>query len=76
MEEKTLLEIIYRIKNLLGRNEIFEAKEYIELELNNLNGITQEQCKNTKYHFYPTYCKYCSNTNCESNRNIDLKDSI
>lgn len=73
MEEKTLLEIINRIKNFIEHNNIFEAKEYIELELNNLNGTTQLQCQNTKYHFYPTYCKYCSNINCESNRNIDLK---
>ena len=73
MEEKTLLEIINRIKNFIEHNNIFEAKEYIELELNNLNGTTQQQCQNTKCHFYPTYCKYCSNINCESNRNIDLK---
>lgn len=73
METKTLLEIINRIKDFIDHNDICEAKEYVELELNNLKGTTQQQCQNTKYHFYPTYCKYCNNINCESNRNIDLK---
>lgn len=69
MEEIKLLEIINRTKNFLKNNDLFEAREYIQVEINNLKGITQENCKNTKYHFYDSYCKYCTNFNCESNKN-------
>lgn len=69
MEEATLLEIINRIKMLLESGHWIEAREYTDLEINNLTSTTAEQCKNTKYHFYPTYCKYCSNVNCKDNQN-------
>ena len=69
MEEPKLLEIINRIKLLLEGGHWFEAREYTDLEINNLTGVTAENCKNTMYHFYPTYCKYCSNVNCEDNPN-------
>lgn len=69
MEESKLLEIINRIKILLEQGHWFEAREYTDLEINNLTGATAENCKNTMYHFYPTYCKYCSNVNCGDNPN-------
>ena len=69
MEETTLLEVINRIKNLLEQRHWYEAREYTQLEINNITGATAEECKNTKYHFYPTYCKYCSNINCGDNPN-------
>lgn len=43
------------------------------MKLKNIKGIIPENCKNTKYHFYPTYCKYCSIVRCPDNRNEDLK---
>lgn len=66
MQEVKMLEIISRIKNLLERNCVYEAKIYTQLEIENLKGITQKKCKNTKY-FFGNYCKYCSNMNCVSN---------
>lgn len=69
MEESTLLEVINRIKMLLEQGHWFEAREYTDLEIRNITGATAEECKNTKYHFYPTYCKYCSNINCGDNPN-------
>ena len=69
MEETTLLEILNRIRMLLEGGRWFEAREYTQLEINNITGATAEECKNTKYHFYPTYCKYCSNRNCGDNQN-------
>ena len=72
MEELKLLEILKRVKNILEyKSNLFIAKEYTRLEINNLKGLTQESCKNTMYHFYPDYCKYCSNINCQDNKNID-----
>ena len=76
MEQTTLLEIICRIKNLLEQDHIFEAREYTQLEINNLKGITQENCKNTMYAFYPMYCDSCRNINCEDNKNIELNPNI
>lgn len=69
MEETTLLEILNRIKSLIKQGHIYEAKEYLQVEINNLTGASIEQCKNTKYHFYSTYCKYCSNINCKEKLN-------
>ena len=71
MEELKLLEILKRVKNILEQDNLFIAREYIQLEINNLKGLTQEKCKNTMYHFYPTYCQYCSNVNCADNKNND-----
>ena len=48
MEEAKLLEIINRIKVLLEQGHWFEAREYTDLEINNITGATAEQCKNTK----------------------------
>lgn len=69
MEEIKLLEIINRTKNFLENNDLYGAKEYIQIEINNLTDVTQEHCKNTIYHFYDSYCKYCTNINCGSNKN-------
>lgn len=64
MEEEKMLDVLYAIKRFLQKDEISYAKDYIDLQMNNLKGLTPENCKKTIYHFYPTYCKYCSNENC------------
>jgi len=64
-----MLNILKRIKILLERDSLDTAKDYIRLEIDNLNGTTEDRCKNTKYYFYDCYCKYCSNLNCLSNKN-------
>lgn len=69
MENSKMLEILQQIKMLLVNNSLDLAMELTQLELDNLNGITEQRCKNTKYYFYDCYCKYCSNLNCGSNKN-------
>ena len=64
MKETQMLEILTRIKCLIERSSLDTVKEYVILEIENLQGITEQKCKNTKYFFYDSYCKYCSNENC------------
>lgn len=69
MEETKMIKILDILRNLLRADNIYEAREYVKIELENLTGVTEEKCKNTKYYFYDCFCKYCSNTNCSSNKN-------
>lgn len=69
MENVIMLDILKRIKMFLLEDKIDLARELAELELDNIKGLTEERCKNTKYYFYNSYCKYCSNLNCPSNSN-------
>lgn len=69
MENVVMLDILKRIKMFLLDDELVLARELVELELNNLKGITEQRCKDSKYYFYDSYCKYCENLNCGSNKN-------
>lgn len=60
MEKQETIEILNRINSLLLKNATFEARDYINLELDNLKGITSKNCKGAKLNF----CKSCSNLNC------------
>ncbi len=71
MDEKRMLEILERIEVCLERNAVLEAKEYVKIEINNIKGITKENCKKTKYHYYDIYCKYC-NLNCNKAKKEEL----
>ncbi len=70
MENVIMLDILKRIKMFLLDDSVDLAKELAQLELDNLKGITEKRCKNTKYYFYDWYCKYCNNKNCASNKKI------
>lgn len=70
MENLEMLEIIQKIKLFLNKDSLDLARDTIRLELENLKGITEKRCKNTKYYFYDWYCKYCDNKNCASNKKI------
>lgn len=70
MENLEMLKILQRIKLFLKTDSIDLARETVQLELENLKGITEKRCKNTKYYFYDWYCKYCDNKNCASNKKI------
>ena len=76
MEESKILEILNRIKVCVKSDSLNVAKELIKIEIENLKGITEQRCKNTKYYFYDTYCKYCSNYNCNSNKNLDISQFL
>lgn len=65
-----MLEIIQKIKLFLNTDSLDLARDTVRLELDNLKGITEKRCKNTKYYFYDWYCKYCDNKNCASNKKI------
>ena len=65
--DKTLLEILNRIKLFLDREELYEAKLYVMLELGNFKDTTPYTCKNTIYDNYDYFCKTCTNYNCSSN---------
>ncbi len=69
MEESTMLELLNRIKICIDRDSLDIAKDLTRLEINNLKGITEKNCKSLKYYCYDWACKSCSNLNCNSNRN-------
>ena len=45
MEKEKFLEILKRIQLFLENDDLFEAKEYINLEIENIEGITEKNCK-------------------------------
>ncbi|MGN1301648.1 MAG: hypothetical protein ACI4U9_03905 [Clostridia bacterium] len=68
IKKETVIDILRRIDVLLGHDAQFEAREYIETEVENLKGITPIKCKKKqkKYKFYN--CNECRNINCPDNR--------
>lgn len=70
MNKLKMLEILNQIEVCIERNSLDIAKDLIQLEIENLKGITQKNCSSTRYYFYDWACKYCQNVNCESNKII------
>ena len=70
MERLKMLEILNQIEVCIERNSLDIAKDLIQLEIENLKGITQKNCSNARYYFYDWAYKYCQNVNCESNKSI------
>lgn len=68
MENIRFLKVINRIKSCLLNNDSYIAKEYLELEVENLRGQTEKKCENKRY-FGKNYCNYCLNMNCDGNKN-------
>ena len=50
-----MIKILKRSELFIERDLLDLAKDLTKLEIENLMGITEERCKNTKYYFY---CKY------------------
>ena len=69
MDKTRLIEILQRIKQCIEQDAVTVGKELTQIELNNLKGITEQQCLLTKYYYYDCACKYCDNTNCNSHIN-------
>ena len=67
MKNISFLEILNRIKSCLLNDDNYVAKEYLRLELENLQELTEKKCENKRY-FGKSYCKYCLNENCNDNR--------
>ncbi len=74
MEIENFLKILKNIEILLKNGDLFETREYIKIEIENIRGITQINCKNRYYSFYNYYCDGCNNFNCSNNCNIKLKN--
>ena len=69
MKYEKMIEILRRIKICLERDSLDIAREYTKLEINNLKGITEKNCKSSKYYCNSWYCKECKNLNCTGNMN-------
>lgn len=67
MENLEMLKILQRIKLFLNTDSLDLARDTVQLELENLKGITEEKCKGHRLYCDDWYCHYCSNTNCPSN---------
>ena len=69
MQNEKMLEILKRVQICLERNSLYEAREYIKLEIDNLKGVTEKNCKSSKYYCDGWYCNQCMNFNCSGNMN-------
>lgn len=69
MDNEKMIKILDRIELFIKQDSLDLAKDMTKLEIENLKGITEQRCKNTKYYYYDWNCKYCENFNCSSNNN-------
>ena len=53
MKKLKMLEILNQIEVCIERNSLDIAKDLIQLEIENLKGITQKNCSNTRYFLSP-----------------------
>lgn len=67
MDYDKVLDILDRLQSCLEHNLINIAKDLIQLEIDNLQEITEKKCYATKYNLYSWYCRTCSNSNCNKN---------
>ena len=73
MEEQTMLRILDKFIWYSNRNRLFEAKRYVQQELDNIKGITEVKCKRSKIN--KNYCKICKNRNCNLNSNPEYNEN-
>ena len=55
MEEKVMLNLLNRVEWLIIRNRFVEARRLVKREIENLQGITEQNCKLHKYN--KDYCR-------------------
>ena len=67
MENIRLLEVLSRVRSCLLNDDSYIAIEYLRLEIENLQELTEKKCENKQY-FGTTYCNYCLNENCNENK--------
>lgn len=65
MEKNVVIDILKNVENLLFNHEIYIAKEYVRLEIENLEGVTPDKCK---FISKPFHCDVCHNLNCPDNK--------
>lgn len=66
LNNKDFIDILNRINILLLKDAQFEAREYIQLELENLKNITPQKCKFKSFN----YCNKCNNINCKNKKQV------
>lgn len=59
-------EIVRTINLLIDKNRLYEAKKYMDIQLENIKGITEQKCFRRK--FRKDYCEHCVNQFCNLNR--------
>lgn len=69
MEKDTVLNILKATENLLHCDDIASAKEYVRLEIDNLEGTTPQKCKSPFKNSTFYHCDKCLNKNCPDNTN-------
>ena len=69
MDYDEILNVLNRLQSCLEHNLTDIAKELLQLEIENLQSITEKKCYATKYNSFSWYCKTCSNLNCNNNNN-------
>lgn len=69
MKYEKMLEILSRIQICLERDSLDIARDYVRLEIENLQGITERKCKSSRYYCNDWYCRKCRNFNCSGNMN-------
>ena len=52
MDNEKMIKILKRIELFIEQDSLDLAKNMTKLEIENLKGITEQRCKNTKYYFY------------------------
>lgn len=67
MENIRFLEVLSRVRSCLLNDDRYIAIEYLRLEVENLQELTEKKCENIKY-FGTSYCNYCLNVNCNKNK--------
>lgn len=67
---KRIASIVKMLDLLIERNRLYEAKKYMQIQIENLNGITEQKCFKRKVR--ADYCEHCQNEFC--NLNTTQKD--
>lgn len=67
MEIQEMLDILEKIRICIKNDSLNIAKDFVNLEIENLKGITEKKCQNNKY-AYEWYCSECNNLNCSNRR--------
>ena len=67
MEKYKIAILVYRLEKCCNLNHLVVAKKMVKQEIENLKGITEQNCKRRKLR--EDNCNYCTNTNCKFNPN-------
>ncbi len=60
-----IAEVVRTLNLLIDMNRLYEAKKYIEIQIENAKGITEQKCFKRKVR--ADYCKHCKNDFCNLN---------